>query len=395
MRTLFNWKILLICMSVFMLAISAYAETRGVSKTEIKIGTHTALSGPVAGWGVDATNAIRLRFDEVNSEGGIHGRKITYIAEDSQYQVPLAVQKANKLINRDGIFIMLAAMGTPHNNAVFQTQLKKQVPSLFPYSFSRPMVEPFHKLKFIMQSTYYDQARAAVKYFVEEKGKKRIGLMYLDNDFGMETVDGVMDQLKAMNMKLTAKTSHKTTETNFVANINKLRKAKCDIVFLGTIIKDTMLPVSTARKMGWDVDFVGTMGACNTIVAEKGGPEMNGLYALTGWPIMYEDRATGRTKAFFENFKNRYGKTPTEVAQGAYVAADLTVMALQKAGENLTLDTFLSGLESIKNYEWIFGGMELNFSDSQHKGSNDSLLLQVQNGRWVSPVKGKKVILSY
>ena len=92
---------LLLCF-VFLLGIvgAAYAGTRGVTKDEIVVGTHTALSGPVAGWGIDATNGMRMRFEEANAAGGIHGRSIKYIAEDSQYRVPIAVQKANKLVNR-------------------------------------------------------------------------------------------------------------------------------------------------------------------------------------------------------------------------------------------------------------------------------------------------------
>ena len=98
----------------------------GVSrKNQIVVGTHTALSGPVAGWGIDATNGVRMRFDEANEAGGIYGRKIKYIVEDSQYRVPIAVQKANKLVNRDKVFFLIASIGTPMNNAIFPMLKKK------------------------------------------------------------------------------------------------------------------------------------------------------------------------------------------------------------------------------------------------------------------------------
>ena len=76
--------------------------------TEIMLGMHTDLSGVTAIWGVNNSNAMRMRFDEINAKGGINGRKIHYIVEDNQYQVPRAVQAANKLINRDNIFLLLA-----------------------------------------------------------------------------------------------------------------------------------------------------------------------------------------------------------------------------------------------------------------------------------------------
>jgi branched-chain amino acid transport system substrate-binding protein len=151
------------------IAISALAE-EGVTATEIVIGSHTALSGPVSAWGIGSTEGTRLRFDEAN-EKGIHGRKIKFVVEDHQYQTPRAVQAANKLINSDKIFIMLAALGTPQNNAVLGEQLAKGVPNIFPYTAARSMAEPFHKLKFAQFSTYYDQVRAGIKHFVEKQGK--------------------------------------------------------------------------------------------------------------------------------------------------------------------------------------------------------------------------------
>ncbi len=68
----------------------------GVTDTEIVLGSHTALSGPVSAWGIGSTEGTRMRFDEAN-EKGIHGRKIKLVVEDNQYQVPRAVQAANKL----------------------------------------------------------------------------------------------------------------------------------------------------------------------------------------------------------------------------------------------------------------------------------------------------------
>src|SRR6266481_8373469 len=79
----------------------ALAQTRGVTPTEIVLGMHTDLSGPAATYGVSSSNAVKMRFDEVNEKGGIHGRKIKLIVEDHGYTVPRAVQAAGKLINRD------------------------------------------------------------------------------------------------------------------------------------------------------------------------------------------------------------------------------------------------------------------------------------------------------
>ena len=94
------------------LAVPALAAepTRGVTDAEIIVGTYTDLSGVTAMWGVNNSNSWRMVFDRVNAEGGINGRKINYIIEDNQYQVPRSVQAANKLINRDGVLALIAAL---------------------------------------------------------------------------------------------------------------------------------------------------------------------------------------------------------------------------------------------------------------------------------------------
>src|SRR6202012_5778619 len=148
------------------LTAAAADEPQGVTPTEIKIGTHTDLSGVTAMWGANNSNAWRMVFEETNAEGGINGRKINYIVEDSQYQVPRAVQASNKLLNRDHVFLMVANGGTPMNNATMPDQLAKNVANVFPLTSARSMYYPLNHLKFGLGSSYYDQTRAGLKYFV-------------------------------------------------------------------------------------------------------------------------------------------------------------------------------------------------------------------------------------
>ena len=120
-------KLLLTTAAAVVLAMPAFAG--GVTDKEIVVGTSTDLSGVTADWGVNNTNAIRMAFEEQNAKGGINGRMIKYIVEDSQYQVPRHVQAVDKLLNRDNVFLMLANGGTPMNNATLPTQIEKNVPN--------------------------------------------------------------------------------------------------------------------------------------------------------------------------------------------------------------------------------------------------------------------------
>jgi branched-chain amino acid transport system substrate-binding protein len=364
--------------------VAPRAETRGVTATEVVLGTHTDLSGPAATYGVSSSNALKMRFDDANEKGGIHGRKIKLIVEDTQYQVPRAVQAGAKLINRDHIFAMVAGLGTPMNNALFKDQLEAGVPNLFPLSAARSMFEPFHRLKFYGAATYVDQVRAGINYFVTKKGKKAVCAMYQDTDFGKEVFDGIQIQTEKMKVKLVEVTTHKPTDQDFTAQITKLKGAGCDLVVLGTIVRDSIVPYATARKIGWnDVDFLGSAATYDLFVAAAQGGVTEGLYAMGLTDMPYRDTLSPVAQAWFDRYKDRFKVEPNIGAVYGYVAADLTAVALEKAGRDLTLDAFVKALESIKGYRDIFNGPEVSFGPDKHQGASSSFLAVVKGGRWV------------
>jgi branched-chain amino acid transport system substrate-binding protein len=363
---------------------AAMAQTRGVSATEIILGMHTDLSGPAATYGVSSSNAVKMRFDELNEKGGVHGRKIRLIVEDTQYQVPRAVQAGAKLINRDNIFAMVAPLGTPMNNALFKDQFEANVPNLFPLSAARSMYEPFNKLKFYGAASYVDQVRAGINYFVTKKGKKAVCAMYQDTDFGKEVMDGIQMQVEKMKIKLAETATHKPTDQDFTAQITRLKAAGCDLVVLGTIVRDSIVPYATARKIGWtEVDFLGSAATYDLFVAAAQGGVTEGLYAMGLTDMPYRDTLSPMAQAWFDRYKDKYKAEPNIGAVYGHVAADLTVTGLDKAGKDLTLDSFVKGLESIRGYRDIFNGPEATFGPDKHQGANSSFLAVVKGGRWV------------
>lgn len=356
---------------------------RGVTDTEIILGSHTDLSGSIAILGVDGANGARMRFDEVNAAGGIHGRKIRFIVEDSQYQVPKAIQAANKLINRDKVFAIVLAIGTPTNNAVLTQQMEAGVPNIFPITGARSMVEPFHRLQFHARGIYYDEIRAAVKYFVEERGATTPCVIYQDTDYGQETYDGALDQATEMGLELAATAAHRPTESEFTAAILRLRNAGCDLVLMGTVVRDTILVLETARKMGWDgVSWVGNNAAFNQAVADQESGAGEGYYAFVHMGMVYRDDPPSQEVAdWWDRFVENYGRNPEYIAFETYRNADLIARALELAGPDLTVDGFIAALESIDEYTDIFG-YRVSFGPDKHKGVSESTLSQVQDGRW-------------
>lgn len=367
---------------------AAAQSVRGVTKNEIVIGMHTDLSGPAQFYGISSRNAIQMRVDEVNAAGGIHGRKIKLVVEDSQYQVPRAVQAANKLLNRDRIFLMVGAIGTPMNNAVMADQLAAGVPNMFPLTAARSMYEPFHKLKFSGGFSYYDQIRAGLKWMIDNKKKNVICTLYEDTDFGQEIFEGTRDQLKAMNRTLVESVTVKPTDSEFTAQITRLRNANCDLVTMGTIIKTTILPVATARKLGWNsVDFLGQSASYDYPVAAAPGGATEGFYSMASVALPYPDTATPQVQDWMKRYKEKFNRDINAGAIYGYNFMDMVVVGLDRAGKNLTTDSFVKGMESIQGYRDIFGGPVASLGPNKRKATDDAFLHQVQKGRWV-PITG-------
>jgi branched-chain amino acid transport system substrate-binding protein len=366
---------------------AAAASVRGVTDTEIVIGSITDLSGVTAIQAVNNIDAVRLAFDEANAKGGVHGRKLRLVVEDTQYQVPRAVQGMNKLLNRDNIFFTVVDGGTPMNNAVMPTQFEKNVPNLFPLTAARSMYEPFHRLKFGQFASYYDQMRAGVRYFIAERHKKTICAMYQDSDFGRDVMAGAEDQLNAMNVKLAASTAHKPTDTDFNGPVAKLRDANCDLIVLGTIVRDTNIILSTIRKIGWNVDMVGQLASYDTSIATAPGGAAEGFYSMTPGLYAYPDDPRPAVREFAQKYRAATGRDPNFLGETGWTTGQLVLLALDRAGRDLTVDSLITGIESIQDFHDIFGGPPLSFGPNQHHGSTASFLAVVHDGRWVAAVE--------
>jgi branched-chain amino acid transport system substrate-binding protein len=377
-------KLLAMAFAATLVSPAMAADTvRGVTNDEILIGTYTDLSGVTAMWGVNNSNAWRMVFEETNAAGGINGRKIKYILEDNQYQVPRSVQAANKLINKDGVFIMVADGGTPMNNATMPMQIAAGIPNVFPLTSARSMYEPLNHLKFGLASSYYDQIRSGVKLFVEQHGKKTVCAMSQDTDFGRDIMDGVRDQLKAQNLTLAAETLHKPTDTDFSASVARLHDANCDLIVVGGIVRDSVQIISAVRKTGWKVDMLGQAASYDEAVAEVPGGVTEGFYSMA--PVLFVANSSENPAVvkFVQDYKKEFGKEPNFAAQIGYTGAQLVVQALKNAGKDLTADSFVGGMEKIKDWHDIFGSPPMTFSATKHQGSNESFLCVVKNGKWV------------
>ncbi|MBY0408826.1 MAG: ABC transporter substrate-binding protein [Burkholderiaceae bacterium] len=355
---------------------------QGVTKDTITLGSIQDLSGPLAGFGKQVRLGMMLRVDEANEQGGVDGRKIELKVEDSGYDPKRAVLAAQKLVNQDKIFMMVGHIGTAQNMAAMPVQFSKNVINFFPVTAAREMYEPFNRLKYSFAATYYDQIRLALPKLMKEKNAKKVCTIYQDDEFGLEVERGGEAALKAMGMEYTEKTSFKRGATDFSSQIAKLKAASCDFVVLGTIIRETIGAIGESRKTGFNPTFLGSSAAYTDLIHKLGGKAMDGLYATMTVQHPYLDEASQPIRFWANKYKTKFNEDPTVFSVYGYDIIDAFIRGANKAGKNLSTDSFIKAMDTMVIPPDIFGSAEATFGPQKRLGSNLSRLSQIQDGKW-------------
>jgi branched-chain amino acid transport system substrate-binding protein len=362
--------------------VSIAAEQQGVTKTEILVGSIQDLSGPIAGYGKQIRNGMQLRAEELNEQGGVHGRKIRMVVEDDAYDPKKSVLAAQKLVNQDKVFIMAGHVGTAQNLAAMPVQFEKNVVNFFPLTSAREMYEPFHRLKYSFAAPYFDQIRLTLPKMVKEKNVKKVCSIYQDDDFGLEVQRGAETGLKAIGMELTEKTSFKRGATDFSSQVAKMKAAGCELVVLGTIIRETIGTIGESRKTGFSPIFLGSSAAYTDLIHKLGGKAMDGMYATMTVANPYLDDASPGIRFWAAKYKTKFNEDPAVFSVYGYLVMDSFIAAAQKVGPNLTTDSFVKTMDTMTFTDPLFGSAPSNYTPIKHLGSDASRLSQIQDGKW-------------
>jgi branched-chain amino acid transport system substrate-binding protein len=378
--------------AVVLTCLPAVAQTKvtneGISASEIVIGTHQDLSGPIKGWGVPVSNGMKMAVEEINAAGGVQGRKIRLVVEDSGYDPKKAVLASQKLIERDKIFAMVGPMGSPTVLAAQDILLDAGVLQLFPltaaeFTFKFDPAKPQERLKFNNLLPYVESTRAALKYMIEWKNFKKACIMHQDDEYGKNVLDGFNQQLTAMKLQPASITSYKRGASDFSAQIAKMKSDSCDLVVLGAVLREPIGAMTEAKKLGWEVTFLGATPTNVMEVPMLGKEAVEGLYAASGFEIPYEDTAKGKVKDWLINYKKMFSTDANTQAIIGYNAVMTFAFYANKAGKDLTGQKMLDSLESGDKFLDIFNSPPTKFSKTDHLANTITQVQQVKGGRWV------------
>ncbi len=374
-------------------ALPAAAQTtkvtnQGISPTEIVLGTHQDLSGPIKSWGVPVANGMKLAVDEINAAGGINGRKLKLIVEDTGYDPKRAVLASQKLVDKDKVFAMIGPLGSPTVLAAQDILLEAGVPQLFPvtsaeFTYKMDPKNPQERLKFNNVPPYTESVRAGARHLIKEKNVKAPCVLYQDDEFGKNVLDGFNQALADTKMKSVAVTSYKRGTSDFSSQVAKLKADGCDFVVLGTVVRETVGVMGEAKKIGYAPIFFGSPAANVAEVPALGKDLTEGFYAIGGMEIPYRDTAKGKTKDWAEAYFKAFGTEPNTQAAVGYNAVMTFAHYAKLAGKDLTGQKLLTAMESGDVFQDIFNSPPAKFSPTQHLSAVVYMLQQIKDGRWV------------
>ena len=370
-----------------MTVVSSLTLAGGVSDTEIVIGTHLDLSGPVAAGMPMLRNAMQMRLDEANAAGGVNGRRFKLIVEDNGSQPQLAVRAVQKLIKSDDVFAILNPFGSGPNAATVKAATDAGVIVFAPWAASGIIqrVSGNSPLLFTTVQNYDSTTGTGVSWAIKNWNSKRIGVIYQEGPFGDLVRGGVNAALKNANVTVAAEAAWKTGDIDVSSQVAKMKAANVDLIVAGTVVRETVGVMAEVKKLGWtDVKVLTTLPGRSGIVAALGKDAVEGLYGIGGWKLHSADSSDADARKFQAAFKQRFNMDPDENAANAYSYTDWFIKCVMAAGRNLTAESFAKAAQGVAHQDFTTYARQSFISN--HVGPEFASIDLVRGGRWVQQV---------
>ena len=372
---------------------SALAQKKydtGASDSEIKIGNIMPYSGPASAYGVIGKTEAAY-FSKINAEGGINGRKISFITYDDGYSPPKAVEQARKLVESDEVLLVFNPLGTPSNTAIEKHMNGKKVPQLFVATGATKWNEP-KDFPWTMgwQPSYQSEARIYAKYLIKEKPGAKIAVLFQNDDFGKDYLKGLRDGLGAKSSMIVAEEGYETSEPSIDGHIVKLKASGADVFISITTPKFAAQAIKKLAEMNWTpLHIVSNVSASVGGVIKPAGFEnaqgiLSAAYAKDGADAQW-DNDPGMKK--FLDFLTKYypdgNKLDGSVVYG-YGAAQTMVKVLQMCGDDLTRENVMKQAASLKSFtpDTLLPGVTINTSATDFAPIKQLQMMRFKGEKW-------------
>jgi len=382
-----RWKNTLLA-TLMAVGVAGAAQAAGVSATEIVLGTHLDLSGPVAAGMPSLRNGMQMRLDEANDAGGVNGRKFRIVVEDNGSQPQMAVRAIDKLIRKDEVFAIVNPFGSATNAAVVKRAVDEGVLYFAPWGASSIIRKSADNSPLLFTNTpnYDTVMNIGVTWMLDNQKSKKVGYIYQEGPLGALMGVGIKQALTAKGMSYAAEAGYKAGDIDFSSQVARMKAADVDLIVIATVTRETIGIMAEVKKLGWNNVKVLTGNPGRTgIVLQLGKDNVEGLYGVGTWKLFTPTSGPDAVKAWFANYKKKFTNEPDENALLAYAYTDMFVKAVQGAGRDLTADKVAKYLQTNSFEHPIF--YDKQTFKGNHQGPEFVEIDQVKGGAWTSLTK--------
>jgi ABC-type branched-subunit amino acid transport system substrate-binding protein len=389
-----SWANAVLCaaamVSAWPLAVHA-ADTRGITKTEIKIGQTMPYSGPVSAFGALGKGEVGY-FKMVNEGGGINGRKVELISLDDSYAPPKSVEQTRRLVESDEVALIFSSIGTAHNTAIAKYLQSKNVPQLFVGSGASKFadVAQYPQATLGVQAPFRFEARLYARYALGKNPDAKFAVVSQNDDFGRDYLAGLKDVLGERYDQRVTGATYEIMDPTIDSQIVKLKASGADVLVIAATPKFAAQAIRKAHEIAWKpMTFLSNVSVWINSVMKPAGLEAGVGIISTAYikdPDDPEWKDDPGVKAWRE-FMARY-VPEGDVHDANYVNAYNSGMAmeavLKACADDLSTENILKQAFAIKNLElpMLLPGIRVNTSPTDHIPVDQMQFMRFTGTQW-------------
>jgi branched-chain amino acid transport system substrate-binding protein len=366
------------------LAGTARAQTTpGVTDTEIKLGTWMPLSGPMSTYGVPLRAGIETCIKLLNDRGGIKGRKLSLVAEDSVYNAQRTVAIAKKLVTRDNIFALVTPFGTAQSAAAFDYLFDEQsVPYLNPYGGQADWYTPPRRNLYGALVLYEHQARALGRWAAKDGQHKVLVMHSVGSGFHTSAL-GVEPGVKSVKPDATVElypVKYSTTDYGPIA-LDLIKKSP-DAIVLIQVEAEVVAAAKQLRDQGYKGHLYSYAAAVANSLIALGGKAVEGLRSTSfTLPVTSDVPAVKEYRDALAKYSP--GDTPDYISMIGFALMKINAEAIKRIEGPITRTALLESMDRMKAFD---SGIipPVSYSPERHQGATLLQRVVVKDGKWVT-----------
>ena len=342
----------------------------------IKIGEVGSTTGSEATFGVATHQGVELAVNEINSTGGIKGKKLQVILLDDQGKPEEAATAVTRLITQDKVTAVIGEVASSRSLAMAPIAQQNKIPMISPSS-TNPKVTDIGD--YIFRVCFIDpfQGYVMAKFAAENLKFKRVAILRdVKNDYSVGLAKFFTETFKKLGGEIVVDQSYSAGDIDFKSQLTAIRAAKPEAIFVPGYYTEVGLIARQARSLGIKAPLLGGDGWDSPKLLQIGGKAIEGAYFSNHYSA--EDKSP-HVQAFIGRYRKEYKQVPSGLAAMGFDAAMVLADAMKRA-KSMNPADIRAALATTKDFQGVTGRISI---DQQRNAVKPAVVLKVVNGSFV------------